>query len=928
METEQDLPEITRPEIQTFVRFFNSLSQPNERTIRFFERNENDKTYYTCHGQDATYIAQQVFKTKNVIKTWTAGAGEELETTSISKNSAENFLREALLHQQLHIEIWTQLKNTSTWQISQKASPGNLQDVEDLLFSKTGMAISPVVLAVKLSSTKNNKVVGVAFADVSTKEIGVSEFLDDNLYSNFESFIIQLGVKECIVPEDEGGKDGELQRLKNILQRCNISITEKKKADFNSKDIVQTLDRLMNMELSVSTLPEIDMRAAMDSCACLIKYLSLLNDSDNFKRFNLRHHDLSQYMRLGGSALNALNLMPGVHEGLKQTTHLYGLLNQCNTAQGSRLLARWLKQPLLNLEHIGQRHDILQVFLEDSVLLHTLRDELLKKVPDMNRLSKRFQKRNANLEDVYRVYQVVVLLPLFLECLTDHLPMDSEKSDLIQKTFIDIIARYNEEMATIKQLVEDTIDLDAIQNHEFILKPQLNEELTDINNRIGMKKNMIDNIHHTVARDLQLDTEKGLKLEKHSMYGYCLRIIKSSSAKIRNKPAYIEYSVQKSCTYFTTPQLKQLNNDINDMDLEYQRCQGLLVADIIDTVAGFYDTFESLGNVIAHMDVLASFAYASMIAPEPYTRPTMTPMGEGNVILREARHPCLENQDDVSFIANDVVMVRDESEFLIITGPNMGGKSTYIRQIGVITLMAQIGCFVPCKEATLCVFDSILSRVGAGDYQLKGVSTFMAEMLETSTILKSATRNSLIIIDELGRGTGTADGFGLAWAISEYISTEIRAFCLFATHFHELTTLPEKVPWIKNLNVAVEVCEENGKTQEIALLYKVKQGVCDESFGIHVAEMANFPADTVDLARQRLKELEGKSDTELTRAYTAQDLENGTMLENRYMAELGEIVHRPGATDDEINQGIISLNGKYRPLFEQNPYLRDFHLTT
>ncbi|KAL0080459.1 muts domain V-domain-containing protein [Phycomyces blakesleeanus] len=928
MQTEEDLPEISKPEVQTFVRFFNSLSQPTERTIRFFERNANDTQYYTCHGQDAVHIAHEVFKSTSVIKIWTASASEELQTTTVSKNAAENFIREALLHQQLHIEIWAQRKNTSTWELSRKASPGNLQDVEDLLFVDTGMVISPVILAVKISITKDHKVVGVAFADVSVKEIGVSEFLDTDLYSNFESFIIQLGVSECIIPVQDGEKDGEIQRIKNILQRCNISTTEKRKADFNSKDIVQSLDRLINTDLSVATLPEIDMKNAMDSCACLINYLSLLNDKENFKRFSLKHHDLSQYMRLGGSALNALNLMPGVHEGVKQTTHLYGLLNKCNTTQGSRLLAQWLKQPLLSLEDIGYRHDIVQVFYENTELRHILRDEILKLIPDMNRLAKRFQKRSANLEDVYRAYQVVTCLPLFLTCLTNYLPMDQDKADLIQKTYIDVISRHYEEMFTIKQLVETTLDLDAIQNHEFVLKAQINPELTAINDKIVANKDMIDSIHNSVARELQADTDKVLKLEKHSLYGYCLRILKSNAGKIRNKKSYIEYSTQKSCTYFTTPELKRLNNDISDLNNEYQRCQSLLVADVIDTVAGFCDTFKLLGSVIAHMDVLVSFAYVAIMAPIAYVRPTMSPMGQGNVILRGARHPCLENQSDVSFIPNDVKMIRDESEFLIITGPNMGGKSTYIRQIGVIALMAQIGCFVPCTEATMCIFDSILSRVGAGDCQLKGVSTFMAEMLETSTILKSATRNSLIIIDELGRGTGTADGFGLAWALSEYIATEVRAFCLFATHFHELTTLAEEVPWIKNLNVAVDVTEVMGKASEITLLYTVREGVCDESFGIHVAELANFPSDTVKLSKEKLKELEeseANSDKNLYGSYSVQDVEDGKRLEDEYRTELYKIVNRNGATDSEIIEEVSALNKKFKPVFEQNAYLRDFH---
>lgn len=226
--------------------------------------------------------------------------------------------------------------------------------MEDLLFSQADMTASPIVLAVKVQAGGDSRTVGVCFADATVRELGISEFIDNDLYSNFESLVIQLGVKECLVMTDEGHKDYELIKLKAILQRCDIVITERKKSEFSIKDVEQDFNRLLDEEISIAALPEFELKNAMAASACVMRYLALLTDESNFGQYVLRNHDLSQYMKLDASAVRALNLMPGPQDGSNKSMSLYGLLNKCKTSQGGRMLGQWLKQPLMDITAIGK----------------------------------------------------------------------------------------------------------------------------------------------------------------------------------------------------------------------------------------------------------------------------------------------------------------------------------------------------------------------------------------------------------------------------------------------------------------------------------------------------------------------------------------------------------------------------------------------
>lgn len=858
----------SREEWFRFLRYFIRLEPTDGLTVRLFERvdrnrkadNEDELRYeYFAYGEDAQWIANN-----------TMGGNLALKSTEV--NGKKVFyckvlplaIREAA--QVRKLDIYSR-PNGGEWRITRSSTPGNREAVDEIAPAvSTSTVKEQVAMSVKLSVKAQERIVGVSYVNVETLEIGASEFSDDEYYTNLRAMAIQLGASEMIIPAIGEGdkKNPELEKIKSIMMdgddNLGILVTEIKSAgDFNPSDIEEDLSNLLvESDVSVKALPQFELQRAMGAASALIKYLGLLKNTgfDVSHKFTLTSLDLSQYMRLDSSALRALNLMPSVRDGSK-TMSLYGLLNHCKTAGGQRLLSRWLRQPLMSLKDINHRQDLVETFVNNNSLRLSLQDTHLHVVPDLSKLNKKLQKNNTRdtLEDLIRIYQLIIELPNLIESLTD-------VSDLITKTYTEGLIQCYENLASYQSLVEETIDLAALERHEFRIKAEFDEELQRLRLELDALESNIREAYDTATIELSIDADK-LKLERHHIYGWCFRLTRANAGILKGKTQYIlcaNGGMSKAGQFFRTKDVAKHDAEYRKLEEKFKRIQSVLVKKIISIAATYHTVLEDLSVILSNLDVIVSFAHVAAYSLAPYSRPKMYEAGTGDVILKEARHPCMEVQEGIEFIANDVNMVNGESDFLIITGPNMGGKSTYIRQIGVISLMAQVGAYVPCTEAELPIFDSILSRIGAGDSQLKGVSTFMAEMLETATILKSATKNSLIVIDELGRGTSTYDGFGLAWAISEHIVEKIGCKAMFATHFHELTALADSHKSVCNLHVLAHVSDVDGASsgddKEIILQYKIEPGFSDQSFGIHVAKMVNFPEKVLNMAKRKALELE------------------------------------------------------------------------
>lgn len=848
------LPELKldAKQAQGFISFFKTLSR-DARAVRFFDR----KDYYTAHSENATFIAKTYYHTTSALRQLGSGT-DSISSVSVSKNMFENIARDLLLERTDHtLEVYE--GSGSNWRLIKTGTPGNIGCFEDVLFTNNDMQDSPVTVALFPNFHESQCTIGLSFVDLTNRKLGLAEFLDDSQFTNTESVLVALGCKECLLPI-ESGRAVEFKSLHDALTRCSVLLTERRKSEFKTRDLMQDLGRIIrgSVEPVRDLLSEFEY--ALGALGSLLSYVDLLTDDSNYGNYTIQKYSLNNYMRLDSAAMRALNVLENKTDSNKNFS-LFGLMNRtCTAGMGKRLLNRWLKQPLLDIDKINCRLDLVQAFVDDAELRQGLRQHL-KRISDIERLMHNLKKRTASLQPVIKLYQSTIRLP-HVKGVLEY--CRGQFSSLIRTRYLDPLDDLlsEDQLSKFIALVEAAVDLDQLENGEYMISPNYDSNLDALKGELRAVEQKIHNIYEQTGSDLNLPLDKALKLERGAQFGHVFRITKKEEQKVRKKLTtnYIVLETRKDGIKFTNSRLKKLGDEYHLILNEYTRTQKEIVVRVVETAASFSEVFETCAGILSELDVLLSFADLATSCPVPYVRPDLTTSDRGDIILEGSRHPCVEAQDTVNFIPNDCSLVRGQSWFQIITGPNMGGKSTFIRQVGVNVMMAQVGCFVPCDKASISIRDCIFARVGAGDCQLRGVSTFMQEMLETASILKGASEKSLIIIDELGRGTSTYDGFGLAWAICEHLVQVTKAPTLFATHFHELTALAQNdeshatsTHGVANYHVGAHI---DPSSHKLTMLYKVEPGACDQSFGIHVAEFANFPDEVVALARSKATELE------------------------------------------------------------------------
>ena len=537
----------------------------------------------------------------------------------------------------------------------------------------------------------------------------------------------------------------------------------------------------------------------------------------------------SMFLEFDVNTKNNLELVETIRNRDRQYSLLW-LLDKCKTAMGSRFLKNSILNPLTSRHEIERRYDMVSLLSTEFIL----RDDLIKsldQIYDLERLVGRITYGNLNAKDLLQLKNSLKELPTIKKILQE--------------------LKYDKEIQTFEevyQLLDRTILEDApFTLHEgHLIKEGYNQELDELKRLSSGSKDFILEME---KEEKERTGIKNLKVGFNKVFGYYIEVSKGQCSLIKDEYGYERKQTLANCERFITPVLKEKENIILGAEEKIISLEYKLFMDIREVVKRYVSDLQKVSKVLSEVDMLQSFSIVSDLYK--FTRPEIT--DEKNLKLIECRHPVVEQVMKDQYIPNDIVMDKT-TNILLITGPNMAGKSTFMRQCAITVIMAQMGCFVPCRSATLPIFDKIFTRIGASDDLVSGESTFMVEMKEANYAISEATENSLILFDELGRGTATYDGMSLAQAILEYIHDKIKAKTLFSTHYHELTFLEKDLKQLKNVHVSA--LEENGK---VTFLHKVKPGAVDKSYGIHVAALAKLPTSLIHRAEDILSVYEKKN---------------------------------------------------------------------
>ncbi|MCY9208941.1 DNA mismatch repair protein MutS [Bacillus subtilis] len=780
------------PMIQQYLK----IKAEHQDAFLFFRLGD----FYEMFFEDAKKASQELEIT---LTSRDGGAAEKIPMCGVPYHSASAYI-EQLIKKGYKVAICEQTedpkaaKGVVKREVVQLITPGTVMDGKGIHESENNFIAS-------VSACSNGY--GLALSDLTTGEnlAVLIERLEDVI-----SEIYSVGAREIVV---SGSLDADT--VAQLRERCGATISIE---DGETDEHVTIIEHLNNEDITKTFMR-------------LYTYLKRTQKRSLDHLQPLQVYELEEAMKIDLYSKRNLELTETIRSKNKKGSLLW-LLDETKTAMGGRLLKQWIDRPLIRVNQIEERQEMVETLMSHFFEREELR-ERLKEVYDLERLAGRVAFGNVNARDLIQLKESLKQVP-GIKQLVASLAHDKAKER----------AKRIDPCGDVLELLEEALyenpPLSVKEGN--LIKDGYNQKLDEYRDA---SRNGKDWIARLEQQEREYTGIRSLKVGFNKVFGYYIEVTKAN-LHLLEEGRYERKQTLTNAERYITPELKEkealiLEAENNICELEYE-----LFTELREKVKQYIPRLQQLAKQMSELDALQCFATIS--ENRHYTKPEFS---KDEVEVIEGRHPVVEKvMDSQEYVPNNCMM-GDNRQMLLITGPNMSGKSTYMRQIALISIMAQIGCFVPAKKAVLPIFDQIFTRIGAADDLISGQSTFMVEMLEAKNAIVNATKNSLILFDEIGRGTSTYDGMALAQAIIEYVHDHIGAKTLFSTHYHELTVLEDKLPQLKNVHVRAE--EYNGT---VVFLHQIKEGAADKSYGIHVAQLAELPGDLIARAQDILKELE------------------------------------------------------------------------
>jgi DNA mismatch repair protein MutS len=807
------------------MKQFHRFKQKYPDCILFFRMGDFYETFY----EDAKTCS----KVLGLTLTSRSKGSNPIPLAGVPYHAIEGYLKK-MLQTGYRVAVCEQVEDPKTAKgvvkrdIVRIVTPGTLTD-DILLNAKEDNFLCAVGLGTKCQAA-------ISWVDISTGHFFAQELPEEKLLDE----LLRLSPAECLLPDRRGELfEAETKKLtRDITQLTNAIVTERPGWYF---DPYQARQRLLK-HFGTATLEGFGIGGddgIIRPAGAIIEYLNETQKTALSHIRNLRKINRKKFLQIDPTSLRSLEILQTIRTESKKGT-LLDCLDETLTGMGARKFRNWLCMPLCDLGAIELRQDAVEEMKDTDVGLADTR-KLLSALADPERIAARISTFRVTPRDLVALAISLRRIPSLRETL--------------QQFDADLLVRLTgqcDSMDELADLLEAAIEPECPSHLRDggVIRTGFNEELDRLRSISRDGQNWL---RHYQKEQAERTGIRNLKIGYNKVFGYYIEISRSAADKV---PAdYVRKQTIKNAERYITDELKEYETQALSAEEKALELEQKLFEDIRRQSAQYVSRLQALADTLAQCDCLAALAY--LARRRNYFRPKMTDGGE--LIINDGKHPVLAESLGPEFVPNDIELGGKAGDYLLVTGPNMSGKSTYIRQTALLILMAQAGSFIPAKDATIGLVDRIFTRVGASDELVRGQSTFMVEMTETANIINNATKKSLVILDEVGRGTSTYDGLALAWAITEYIANKIKCRTLFATHYHELTELAELFTNVKNCNVAVREWMD-----EVVFLHKILPGGTDKSYGIHVAKLAGVPKSILERSKEILEELESTFQKEAT----------------------------------------------------------------